>query len=144
MKSELYDLAKEIIKINPWKYFESIDFIKIMLPDSKEPVYCNVVGHDIGVYSIEIYNGNNEFWGLANSYADDFPDHQMNRYISNIFCQFGSDLKLSKRQRRLKNYIRSGKFIKNITFVRNKVGYLKEKVDEKNFAFLFSCLLLIK
>ena len=48
MSTKLNEMILKIIKVNPWKYFKSLDFIKIMIPNAKEPIYCNMVGHHKG------------------------------------------------------------------------------------------------
>ena len=47
MSRKLHESILKIIKVNPWRYFKSLDFIKIMMPNAKEPIYCNIVGHHI-------------------------------------------------------------------------------------------------
>lgn len=89
---ELYDLAVEIKKLEPWKDFWSMDIIEIQLPGYQEPVYCSVMGKGGECYGIGLYEGAD---GLADfnmiATADEFmvPIEYVMGDQSNLSCYFG-------------------------------------------------------
>lgn len=136
MSRKLHESILKIIKVNPWRYFKSLDFIKIMMPNAKEPIYCNIVGHHIGVYSIEIYNGISEFDSYLEMHSDAFPEHQKNRFISNLFCTFGDAEKFNENRKKLIHNKKVPEIMDEIKFVKNEIGYLQRGINEAETAFL--------
>jgi len=54
---ELYEVARIIRKLEPWKLLWDMDLITIMLPGREEPVYCSVMGRGGECIAIGVYPG---------------------------------------------------------------------------------------
>ena len=99
---ELYDLAVEIKKLEPWNYLWDMDLIEIQLPGYQEPVYCSVMGKGGQCYGIGLYEGSK---GLADfnmiATADEFmlPTAYVMGEQSNLSCYFGDREEVPREQK---------------------------------------------
>ncbi|MBT9777201.1 hypothetical protein GPL15_11875 [Clostridium sp. MCC353] len=102
MWRELYDLAIEIKKLEPWKYLWDMDLIEMHLPGYQEPVYCSVMGKGGECYGIGLYEGSE---GLADfnmiATADKFmlPAAYVMGDQSNLSCYFGDREEVPREQK---------------------------------------------
>jgi hypothetical protein len=72
---ELYEIAKDIRKLEPWMFLWDTDLITLDLPGLDEPVYCSVMGREGDCIAIGVYPGYEAFWTLqrlANPENDPF------------------------------------------------------------------------
>lgn len=90
---ELYTLAKEIQKSEPWKVFLELDVFPVSLPTFKEPFFCTFLGNESSQKAIMVYPGYQAIDGLWRTVkSDQMPPFQRMRYQQHIAAFFvGSD-----------------------------------------------------
>lgn len=135
---EIYDVALNIKKLEPWNFLWNMQIITIKLPGESEPYFCSILGKDDGVTGISIYSGYEaieDVYRLANN--KETPYEQLVRYQNCITCYFGNRDELTNKELKLvkeMGYKFRGKG--NWIYLRSvKNGYLpymlnKEEVEE--------------
>ncbi|MCL2285583.1 MAG: hypothetical protein FWC32_04370 [Firmicutes bacterium] len=88
---ELYNLAKHVLALEPWRYLYETERITLLLPERDEPVYCITMGSGEMTYGICIcpgYDSLNRLLKLSDDDHDDeanfsamFEQHCINLYF---------------------------------------------------------------
>ncbi len=86
---ELYDIAKEIQKLEPWKYLWDTDLLVYLSEPLKDILYCSVMGHAGMHTAIGVYQGNqiNKFMDIA---KNQYPENLFINYQDCLMCNFSS------------------------------------------------------
>ena len=86
---ELYEIAIDIQKLEPWKYLWDMDLLTLISPNIDDIVYCSVMGKGGLHKAIGIYFGNaiNKFLDMA---ENDYPSHIAINYQECLMCQLAS------------------------------------------------------
>lgn len=90
---QLYTLAKEIQKLEPWKVFLELDVFPVSLPSFKEPFFCTFLGSESSQKAIMVYPGVQAIDGLWRFVkSEQMPPFQRMRYQQHLAGFFvGSD-----------------------------------------------------
>jgi len=98
---KLYEVARNIRQLEPWKYLWDTDLITIMLPGREEPIYCSVMGRIGECYAIGVYPGFksvNSFYRIAESSKDDLP-FIVGLEQDCLICNYGDRVEVAKEDR---------------------------------------------
>jgi hypothetical protein len=90
---QLYSLAKDIQKLEPWKVFLELDIFPVSLPTFKEPFFCGFLGSESTQKGIMVYPGYQALDGLWRFVkSEQMPPFQRMRYQQHFACFYvGSD-----------------------------------------------------
>ena len=90
--AELYEAAKAIKKLEPWKHLWEDELTVIMLPEQSEPVFVSAMGRIGECFAIGVYPGYgpiNSFYRLKEAATDGMPPVTMAFEQDCLACNFG-------------------------------------------------------
>ena len=94
---ELYEIAENIQKLEPWKYLWDMDLLVYLCQPMNEVFYCSVMGHGGMHKAIAVYQGE-QIHGFFELAKGQYPDYELINYQECITCNF-----LSRQQTLPKN-----------------------------------------
>lgn len=103
---QLYSLAREIQKLEPWKIFLELDVFPVSLPTFKEPFYCAFHGNESPQKAIMVYPGVQAIDGLWRFVrSEQMPSFQRIRYQQHLACFFTDSKEVSDEDKHRINQI---------------------------------------
>lgn len=84
---ELYEVAKKIQKLEPWKYLWDVELLMYMSEEMKDIFYCSVMGHGGMHKAIAVYQGN-QINGILDYVKNDYPNYMLVNYQECLMCNF--------------------------------------------------------
>ncbi|MBQ3413996.1 MAG: hypothetical protein IJH39_01315 [Clostridia bacterium] len=84
---ELYEVAKNIQMLEPWKYLWDMDLLMYVSEEMQDVFYCSVMGRGGMHKAIAVYQGNqiNGFLDLA---KNQYPNYMLVNYQECLMCNF--------------------------------------------------------
>lgn len=84
---ELYDVAKKIQELEPWKYLWDMDFLVYLSDELQDVFYCSVMGKGGMHKGLAIYRGQ-QINKLLDMIDNNYPDKIMINYQECLNCNF--------------------------------------------------------
>ena len=84
---ELYEIAKKIQKLEPWKYLWDVDLLMYLSEEMKDIFYCSVMGRAGMHKAIAVYQGN-QINGILDYVKNEYPNYMLVNYQECLMCNF--------------------------------------------------------
>ena len=84
---ELYEIARKIQELEPWKYLWDMDLLVYLCQPLNEIFYCSVMGHAGLHKAIAIYKGD-QIQGFMELAKNQIPEYMMLNYQECLMCNF--------------------------------------------------------
>ena len=84
---KLYDIAKKIQDLEPWKVLVDTNILTYLSDEFQEVFYCSVMGH-YGLYkAVAVYKGD-QICGFDDFARNDYPERMLLNYQECMICNF--------------------------------------------------------
>jgi hypothetical protein len=84
---QLYEVAEEIKKLEPWNYLYDNDILTLVSPNYEYPIFATVMGRAGEFTGIAIYVGQ-EINDLLNIIKEGYPEHMVLSYQNCFICNY--------------------------------------------------------
>lgn len=97
---ELYEVARKVQELEPWKYLWDMDLLEYIDVNSNEIYYCSVLGRLGLSNAILIYQGE-QIHKFFEGVEKKFPEHVLINYKEHLSCQFSKRSEVLPENREL-------------------------------------------